>query len=130
VREHDTLVVCRLDRLGGDIVYLVELGRNLDDRGVKFWSISEGLDSRTPIGKAQFGMFAVFAELRLALIQEAVNDGLELARAQGRTGGRPRAVTDEQLAAARILIEQGTGVAEVARSMKIGRATLYRALGR
>lgn len=127
-RPGDTLTVCRLDRLGGDVGHLLELAADLEERGVRLWSLSEGLDSRTPMGRAQFGMFAVLAQLRIELIREAVSDGLARARAEGRTGGRPPVLSPEQLTAARQLIASGQTKSSVARSLGVGRATLYRAL--
>jgi DNA invertase Pin-like site-specific DNA recombinase len=126
----DTLVVWKLDRLGRSLQHLVEIVAGLRDRGTGFASLTEGIDTTTNGGRLVFHIFAALAEFERGLIRERTVAGLEAARARGRTGGRPRALDARQAALARKLINGGTSASEVARTLKVGRASLYRALER
>jgi DNA invertase Pin-like site-specific DNA recombinase len=129
-RSGDTITVCRLDRLGRTVSGLLDLAADLQRRGVNLRSLTEGFDPNTATGRAMFGMFAVLAEMQRQLTVESINEGLATARAAGRVGGRPRSLTDEQVAHARQMLASGSTAAGVARTLGISRATLYRALGR
>lgn len=90
--------------------------------------MTEGIDTATPEGELVFTIFAAVAQMERRLIQERTRAGLQAARARGRVGGRPRALTDEQIAAAVQLRAQNKTVAEVAAILKVGRTTLGRYL--
>jgi DNA invertase Pin-like site-specific DNA recombinase len=90
LREGDTLVVWRLDRLGRSLPHLIETVAALRERGVGFRSLTEQVDTTTPGGKLVFHVFGALAEFERDLIRERTHAGLAAARARGRTGGRPR----------------------------------------
>ena len=90
LRPGDVLVVQRLDRAFRSVADLVRILETLEARGVQFLSLSEALDSRTPMGKAFIQIGAVFAELERSIVSERTKAGLEVARASGKTLGRPR----------------------------------------
>src|SRR5690606_12150209 len=101
-RPGDTIKVRRLDRLAGTERMMIETLRDLDARGLNIVSLTEPLiDTTTPMGKALFGIVAVFAQLRVDTIRENTVLGLEHARRQGRIGGRPTVMTPERIAAAK-----------------------------
>jgi DNA invertase Pin-like site-specific DNA recombinase len=126
VRAGDQLVVWRLDRLGRSLSDLIGLIRTLDDRGVEFRSLTEGIDTSTINGKFTFHLFAALAEFERALIRERTQAGLAAARARGRKGGRPKSLDPEKRRHAVALYrgKQHT-IAEICRLMGISKPTLY-----
>src|SRR5829696_137569 len=131
-RAGDTLVVWRLDRLGRSLPHLIETVADLAARGIGFKSLTEQIDTTTPGGKLVFHVFGALAEFERDLTRERTHAGLAAARARGRTGGRPKKLSDpKQLALARRLYQDGqTDVATICRTLGISRATLYRYLER
>jgi DNA invertase Pin-like site-specific DNA recombinase len=130
VRAGDCLVVWKLDRLGRSLPHLLEIVTTLQERGVAFRSLTEQMDTTTPHGELLFNIFGALAQYERALTRERVLAGLEAAKRRGRKGGRPRAITDEQLAAIVQTLESGSSKASVCRTFGIKRSTLYDALGR
>src|SRR5690349_18886408 len=129
VREGDTLVVWRMDRLARSIRQLIETVEELERRKVGLRSLTEAIDTTTSGGRLVFHIFAALAEFERSVIRERTTAGLEAARARGRKGGRPRALGAGDLAAARALLrDPGITVEEVARRLRVGAATLYRYL--
>lgn len=126
----DTLVVWRLDRLGRSLRHLLDLVADLDDRGVGLRSITEGIDTTTANGRLVFSIFGAVAEFERDLLRERTAAGVEAARERGRVGGRPPAITPEQLDHARRLLasEPEPTVAAVARTLGVKRPTLVRHL--
>lgn len=129
LREGDTLVVWRLDRLGRSLKHLIDTVNELHARGLGFKSLNESLDTTTPGGRLVFHLFGALAEFERELIRERTRAGLVAARARGRKGGRPRKLTPRQVASAVTLLKDVkhsvTGVAEI---LGVSRSTLYRAL--
>src|SRR5437016_13381487 len=93
VREGDTLVVWRLDRLGRSLKHLIETITKLNNRKIGFKSITENIDTTTSGGKLIFHIFGALAEFERDIIRERTQAGLQAARARGRLGGRPKALT-------------------------------------
>jgi DNA invertase Pin-like site-specific DNA recombinase len=128
VRKGDTLVVWHLDRLGRSLPHLIATMTDLEERGIGFKSLTENIDTTTSGGKLIFHIFGALAEFERNLIRERTNAGLTAARARGRRGGRPKALTGKQLTIARDLYEKRHPIPEICRTLKISKATLYRAL--
>jgi len=129
VRDGDTLVVWRLDRLGRSLPHLIDTVRGLADRGIGFKSIQESIDTTTPGGRLVFHVFAALAEFERDLVKERTYAGLAAARARGRVGGRKPALTPAKAKAAQGLFDAGgTTVADIAKVVGVSRATLYRSL--
>jgi DNA invertase Pin-like site-specific DNA recombinase len=126
VRKGDTLVVWRLDRLGRSLPHLISTMTDLEERGIGFKSLTENIDTTTSGGKLIFHIFGALAEFERNLIRERTQAGLVAARARGRKGGRPTALTGKQLGIARDLYEKRHPIAEICRTLKISKATLYR----
>lgn len=124
----DTLTVVRIDRLGRSLTDLVSTLDNLAARGVHFRSITEGIDTSTPLGTLFYQLAAAFAEYERALIRERTCAGIDAARAAGRRIGRPPALTNEQREFARRLRSQGEGVATIARVLEVSPSTIRRIL--
>src|ERR687893_767691 len=103
VREGDTLVVWRLDRLGRSLKHLIETISQLDTRKIGFKSLTENIDTTTSGGKLIFHIFGALAEFERDLIKERTQAGLEAARERGRRGGRPKVLDERKAAMARAL---------------------------
>lgn len=129
VREGDTLVVWKLDRLARSLKQLIETVEALGERDIGFRSLTEAIDTTTPGGKLVFHVFGALAEFEKSLIRERTMAGLENARRLGRKGGRPRAMTDDDIAAAKALLSSpDITVESVAERLGVSAATLYRYL--
>lgn len=129
-RQGDTLVVYKLDRLGRSLRSLISFVADLKERGIAFRSLSDSIDTSTPMGKFFFHVMAALAEMERDLIRERVNAGLTAARARGRKGGRRPKLSAKQIAHARKLLDDpGVTIKDVAASLGVNRATIYRSLG-
>lgn len=128
LRPGDVLVVWRLDRLGRSLSHLLQIVEELRDRNVGFRSLTESLDTTSAGGKLVLSIFGALAEYERALISERVRAGMTAARRRGYHVGRRRALTQAAIEQARTLVDSGESVAAVARTMKCGVSTLYRAL--
>jgi DNA invertase Pin-like site-specific DNA recombinase len=128
VRKGDTLVVWRLDRLGRSLPHLIASMTDLEERVIGFKSLTENIDTTTSGGKLIFHIFGALAEFERNLIRERTQAGLMAARARGRKGGRPKVLTSKQLGITLDLYEKHHPIAEICRTLKISKATLYRAL--
>jgi DNA invertase Pin-like site-specific DNA recombinase len=129
MRPGDTLVVWKLDRLARSMKQLIETVEHLGTQEMGFKSLTEALDTTTAGGKLIFHLFASLAEFERAVLRERTRAGLMAARARGRTGGRPRALSEADLAVAKALLkDSGITVEDVARRLKVAPSTLYRAL--
>ncbi|EPN1928637.1 recombinase family protein [Cronobacter dublinensis] len=105
--EGDTLVVWKLDRLGRSMRNLVILIEDLRQRGINFRSLTDSIDTSTPMGRFFFHVMGALAEMERELIIERTRAGLAAARAEGRIGGRRPKLTKEQWEQAGRLIAAG-----------------------
>jgi DNA invertase Pin-like site-specific DNA recombinase len=128
VRNGDTLVVWRLDRLGRSLPHLISTMTDLEERGIGFKSLTENIDTTTSGGKLIFHIFGALAEFERNLIRERTTAGLTAARARGKAGGRPKALTGKQLSIALDLYDKQHPIAEICRTLNISKATLYRSI--
>ncbi|EAC0776565.1 recombinase family protein [Salmonella enterica subsp. enterica] len=94
--EGDTLVVWKRDRLGHSMRHLVVLVEELRERSVNFRSLTDSIDSSTPMGRFFFHVMGTLAEMERALIVKRTRAGLEATRARGCNGGRRPKLTLEQ----------------------------------
>jgi len=108
VREGDTLVVWKFDRLARSALHMIEIADQLSHRGVEFQSITESFDTSTAWGQCIYQVLAALGQLERSLIRERTLAGLAAARARGKIGGRPRALTPEQERAVLGLLAAGT----------------------
>jgi DNA invertase Pin-like site-specific DNA recombinase len=130
LREGDTLVVWKLDRLGRDLRHLVNTVHDLTGRGIGFKVMTgQGaqIDTTTPHGRLVFGFFAALAEFERDLISERTKAGLASARSRGRLGGAPYKMTQAKLRLALASMgKKETVVGELCKELNISRQTLYR----
>jgi DNA invertase Pin-like site-specific DNA recombinase len=126
VREGDTIVVWKLDRLGRSIQHLIQLMTSLNERKIGFHSMRENIDTSTSGGKLIFHMFSALAEFERDLIRERTEAGLKAARARGRMGGRPPLLDNRQINRMIELYEEGKStVAEISKIYDISRPSFY-----
>lgn len=131
VRDGDTLVVWKLDRLGRSLSHLLQTMETLQKRGVSFKSLSDGIDTDTSMGKMIFGIFGSLSEFELSLMRERTLAGLKAARARGRNGGRKRTLNREQIDTMLTLYESRKhSVVDICRQMQISRKSFYNYLAR
>lgn len=128
LRPGDTLVVWKLDRLGRNLGNLVAILTGLDERHVEFLSLTEGMDTSNSVGRMLFHVMGALAEFERSLIRERTMAGLAAARAAGRVGGRPRALSSTKVQAVKNLRGAGSSVREIAKILRVGTTTVYRAL--
>lgn len=128
IREGDTLVVWKLDRLARSLKQLIETVEGLEERSIGLRSLTENIDTTTSGGKLVFHLFGALAEFERSIIRERTSAGLAAARARGRLGGRPPALTDKDLAVARSLLKDGHSPKAVAAQLGVSKSTLYKYL--
>jgi DNA invertase Pin-like site-specific DNA recombinase len=129
LREGDTLVVWKLDRLGRSLKHLIEVVTSLHEKGIGFKSLQENMDTTTPGGKLIFHVFGALAEFEREIIRERTNAGLTAARARGRKGGRPKVMDDKKVAIATSLHKDSKySIDDVCKTLNVSRPTLYRHL--
>jgi DNA invertase Pin-like site-specific DNA recombinase len=127
LREGDTLVIWRLDRLGRSLADLIRLTNELNSRSIELESLTENLETGSPTGKLVFHIFAALAEFERNLIRGRTLAGLKAARARGRQGGRPRKLQPKERKTIRALLKTAEiSVQEVAARFGVSRSTLYR----
>jgi DNA invertase Pin-like site-specific DNA recombinase len=133
LRQGDTVVVWKLDRLGRDLRHLVNTVQELSDRGIGLKVLAgqgADIDTTTANGKLIFGIFAALAEFERELIRERTKAGLKAARLRGRKGGRKFALTKAQVCFAQSCMGKNeTIVSQLCGELGITRATLYRYVG-
>ncbi|MDA8228795.1 MAG: recombinase family protein [Desulfitobacterium hafniense] len=127
MREGDTLVVWKLDRLGRSLKQLIEVVNHIHERKIGFRSLQENIDTTTPGGKLIFHVFGALAEFERDIIRERTYAGLRAARARGRLGGRPKVMDDKKIAAAKALLnDPNHSIKDICQMIGVSRATLYR----
>lgn len=130
MREGDTLVVWKLDRLGRNLRHLINTVHDMTARGVGLKVLTgqgAAIDTTSAAGKLVFGIFAALAEFEREMISERTVAGLASARARGRKGGRPFKMTSAKLRLALAAMGQPeTKVNELCNELSITRQTLYR----
>ncbi|WP_178946204.1 recombinase family protein [Kocuria sp. TGY1127_2] len=130
LREGDTLVVTKLDRLGRSVGNLKDVADQLQNQGVGLVALSQGIDTTTAGGRLFFHMLAAIAEFEHDLIVERTRDGLAAARARGRKGGPKFKMTPTKAKQARAMYDAGEHtVQEIAETFGVSRPTIYRHLG-
>jgi DNA invertase Pin-like site-specific DNA recombinase len=127
LREGDTLVVWKLDRLGRSLNHLIQTVAQLGEQEIGFKSLQESLDTTTSGGRLIFHIFGAISEFEREIIRERTQAGLSAARARGKKGGRRKVVTPQKMAMAKALAaDPNRTISEVCEVLKISSATYYR----
>lgn len=126
VREGDTFIVTRIDRLARSAIDLNDIVRGLSAKGVEFKALQQGqVDTTTATGKMMLGLLALFAEFETDLRRERQMEGIAKAKAEGRYRGRPATVPVDEV---RRLAREGLNPSQIQKQLGIGRGSVYRAL--
>jgi DNA invertase Pin-like site-specific DNA recombinase len=129
VREGDTVVVWKLDRLGRNTLHILETVKAPTDRGVTLVSTTDGINSSTAAGRMMIGVLGSLAEYERELVEERTALKRQASRAKGTTFGRPKKVKDRgHIATARRMKADGHIARDIAKYLGVSRATLYRYL--
>jgi len=137
LQEGDTLAVWKLDRLGRSMLDLIKIVAGLEEKGVKFISLTENINTTTATGKMMLMLFSIMAENELNLRRERQEANKEIAREAGRLGGRPKGLTEKakitaQMLRDKYLEKKGNkytySVSEIMKGLRISRGTLYKYL--
>lgn len=126
LREGDTVIVYKLDRISRSTKHLIELADLFQEKGVHFISIVDDIDTTTAMGRFFFRMMANIAELEADIISERTKSGLEAARARGRSGGRPKADKKKIQTALSMYDSKKHTISEITEACGISTQTLYR----
>jgi DNA invertase Pin-like site-specific DNA recombinase len=125
VREGDTLVVTKLDRLARSVSHLLEILKTLEEKGAALRILDMGIDTSTPTGKLMLTVLGGVAEFERAIMLERQREGIAKAKAAGKYKGRKPTAT-AQSAEVLALHKEGVGATEIAKRIGIGRASVYR----
>ena len=125
-RRFDTVLVARFDRFARSTRHLVLALEEFNALGVDFISLSESVDTSTPMGKMVYTVIAAVAELERSLIRERVVMGLQRAKAQGKKLGRPKVEASEHQLLQ--LCEQGMSSRQIAKQLGLSPSTVLRRL--
>jgi DNA invertase Pin-like site-specific DNA recombinase len=126
LRENDTLIVWRLDRLGRSLRELIDTINILEERRIGFQSLTESIYTTTSGGRLVFHIFGALAEFERNLIRERTKAGLAAARARGRLGGRPKVLDEKKTELLyRLHDERQHSIQEIYQMLGVSRSTLY-----
>jgi DNA invertase Pin-like site-specific DNA recombinase len=126
LRKGDVLMVTRIDRLARSIGDLQDIVRAVKAKGASLKATEQPIDTSTAAGKCFLDMLGVFAEFETNLRKERQHEGIAKAKAAGVYKGRPASIDPAEVL--RLKNEEGLGPTEIAARLKIGRASVYRAL--
>lgn len=130
LREGDTLVITKLDRLGRTTKQLIELSQYLDEKSIDLEIIDMNINTKNAMGKMFFTMMSAFAELEANLLSERTKKGLDAARARGRVGGRPQ-ITQEKVAMIVSLYQSKQhSINEIMKLTGVSKGTIYNVINR
>ena len=128
VRDGDSLVVTRIDRLARSLRDLQNIVHDLQQKGVSLVATEQPVDTSTAAGKCFLDMLGVFAEFETSLRKERQMEGIERAKKEGKYKGRKPVITDGLKLKIAEAVQSGEPKAQIAKRLGIGRATLYRAI--
>lgn len=128
LRDGDTVVIWKFDRLGRNTKNMLELIETIEAKGCTFESLTEKIDTSGPMGKAMLTIMSAFAQLERDQLRERTMAGLKEARKNNRLGGRPRKADEQDISDAKRWKAEGAHVERIAKRLSVSRATVYRYL--
>lgn len=128
LRDGDTLMISRIDRLARSAEDLLRIVRELDGKGVTLKVLDQSIDTRDAAGKAFLGMLAVFAEFESNIRKERQMDGIAKAKQRGTKFGRKPALTPDVVTSIKTMRNEGQTVPDIMKGTGLSKATVYRAL--
>ena len=124
-RKFDVVIVARFDRFARSVSHLLRALEEFNHLGIDFVSLSESIDTSTPMGKMIFTVLGAVAELERNLIKERVHMGISRARKQGKQLGRPKRIFDHEIARSMLM---SMSIREVAQRLGVSRGVVERSL--
>lgn len=124
-RRGDTLVVWKLDRFSRSLKELLELMTTLENNGVGFRSLTEGIDTTTPVGKLLLHVIGALAQFERDLVVERTREGVRVHRLNGGKVGQPAKIVGDTRKKVIRLLKRGKSVTEVAAAVKVTTGTIY-----
>ena len=129
VREGNTMVVTRLDRIARSVLDLASIAEEIKSKGVAFRVLDQGIDTSTSEGRLMFNMLSAFAEFENDIRRERQQEGIERAKANGVRFGRKRLLSEKEKAQIRKMRQNdGLTIEQLQQRFRVGRSTIYRAL--
>jgi len=128
VRDGDSLIITKLDRLARSTRDLLNIMRRLEDKQVKLVVLDQQIDTSTPTGMLLFTMLGAIATFENDLRKDRQVQGIELAKRKGIKFGRKHSLTDEQIAEVQEKRNQGFKIVKLIEEYKVSKASIYRAL--
>ena len=127
LREGDTLVVYKFDRLGRSLKNLLEIFDSLHNRGIALISIKDGIDRNSNTGKLMMTLMAALAEFERSVIAERCSAGRKEAQLKGKKFGRPKGLPTTKIDACAVLYKSGESIEDIQTSLAIkSKSTVYR----
>jgi DNA invertase Pin-like site-specific DNA recombinase len=127
IREGDVLVVCKLDRLARSTQHLLEIVDQVKRKGAHLQVLNLGMDTSTATGKLLLTMIGAIGQFEREMMLERQREGIAKAKGEGKYKGRAP-TAQAKAAEARSLRDEGVGATEIAKRLRIGRASVYRVL--
>ncbi len=128
-RKGDVFLVTKIDRLARSTSDLLNIVNELQAKGVDLKVIDQSIDLTSPAGRAMLQMLAVFAEFETAIRKERQMDGIAKAKAEGKTGGRPKLVTEQIALRVAQLRREGVSIRKIATEVGFSKATIQKMIG-
>jgi DNA invertase Pin-like site-specific DNA recombinase len=128
LREGDTLVITRLDRLARSVVHLAQLAKRFEKEKINLIVIDQNIDTSTSTGRLMFNMLASIAEFENDLRTERQAEGIAKAKENGVKFGRPAKLNEQICRAIHLRRTEGATIGQLAKEFELGEATIYRAL--
>lgn len=128
LREGDTLVITKLDRLARSTFHLTQIADRLKSDGIELEVIDQNIDTSTPTGRLMFNILATIAEFETEIRKERQLEGIANAKERGVKFGRKSTLTDSDRDAIRLKRSEGKLIRELMREYRISKATVYRIL--
>lgn len=128
LREGDTLIVTRLDRLARSVVHLAQLAKRFEKERIDLLVIDQNIDTSTSTGRLMFNMLAAIAEFENDLRTERQLEGIAKAKENGVKFGRPIKITDSKKQAIYERRMQGATIGQLVKEFTVGEASIYRAI--
>lgn len=126
LRAGDTLVVWKLDRLCRSLTDLIAISNTLEKSNITLLSLTENIDTSTPIGRMYYSLLGALAQMEREIIQERITAGIAASKRKGIKNGRPNAMDNIKIKSAKTLLDSGMSYPDVAKQLKISRSTLYK----
>ena len=126
--KFEKLIVIELSRLGRSLTHLINTLQEMKDSGVDLYSVNEGIDTSTQMGKTMFGLLGVFSEFELQVRRDRCQRGIEHYRKTHNTWGRKKSITDEQMDQCHGLRKSGLSIRKISSEVGISTGSVSRVL--